>query len=72
MFSDRLKKRIYNSVKIAAGASALVLSVEYVFYMIRWPKQTYFYVGDIIIFLLFGTFMLGEAFIALIEKPKQI
>jgi len=58
------KKLIYNVFKTLVGVSALITSCEYYFFWIKW--HNYFYIGDIVLWLLFSAIMFGEAFITLV------
>jgi len=64
--------RLYCLVKMIVGVSALMMSYEYFFYMIKYPSQKYYYIGDVVAWFLFSAIMVGEAFIQLTSpKPKR-
>ena len=55
---------------MVVGVAALGMSFEYFFHLVRWPESTYYYIGDIVAWFLFSSFMVGEAFIGLTEVKK--
>jgi len=60
-------KLLYCLIKIVVGASALVMSYEYFFYMVEFPSQKYYYIGDIVGWFLFSAIIIGEALIQITE-----
>jgi len=62
---------LYCLVKLVVGVSALVMSYEYFFFMVEFPSQKYYYVGDVVGWFLFSAIMVGEAFIQLTEESAN-
>jgi len=67
-----ISSQLYCLVKMIAGVSALMMSYEYFFYMLKYPSQKYYYIGDVVGWFLFSAIMVGEAFIQLTEcEPRK-
>ena len=62
--------KLYNIIKLIVGLAALLMSFEYFFFIVAWPENSFYYIGDIVFWFLFNAFMIGESFISLTEVDK--
>jgi len=60
------KNRAYNALKLLVGVSACHMSIEYLYFWLRWREI--YYILDLALWLIFGGIMIGESFIELTKR----